>query len=76
MILGKIFCPSSQQWLEQTENIGGNLRWQRREIAPKGEACRDYQSASQVDEGIVRSMRNDELVVNTKANLRSHFRQT
>ena len=74
MILGKRFCPTKQQCLVQTENIGENLRWQRRETAPEGEACRDYQPAPQVGEGIVRSMDNVESIANIKANLRRHFR--
>lgn len=74
MILGKIICPSRQQCLEQSGNIGGNLRWQRREIALKREARRDYQPLPQEGKGIVRSIRNDERIANTKANLRSDFR--
>lgn len=73
MILGKIVCPSSRQRLEQTGNIGENLRWQRRETAPEGEARRDYQPAPQVGEGIVRSIGKFEPIANTKANLRRHF---
>ena len=75
MILGKINCPTRQQCLVQTGNIGENLRWQRRETVPKGKARRDFQPAPHVGEGKVRSMvKAIEAIANTKANLRSHFR--
>jgi len=56
--LGLTFGPIKWRHLMQTLNIGGHPEVGNAEAQPEREGCRDYQGASLVDDGIVRTADN------------------